>query len=114
MWVSMMWPTDGVLLARLVVVPLALVQWVVVLWYLVYWDTLPNTSLKRRIAWVLAVVSYPGIVLAQLYLYRAIAHTGQVDGFVYIVLFVENGVSLVLLFSLRIARRRKTPPRGQH
>lgn len=93
--------------ARLSVLPLAVVEWGIVLWYFLYWDLFPKYSARRLIPWALFVLSVPAIVLLQIHIYKYIASVHRINDVVFKgALVFENAISVLLLFMI-LKRRKK-------
>jgi hypothetical protein len=94
-------------LARLSIVPLALLEWIIVYIYFKYFDSIEPWSLKRISFWLFLFFSVLAIPFAQVLLYRHIGSvTGRVDDlFVAVTISGESIVSLGWLL-ICIARRQ--------
>lgn len=86
-------------LGRLATLPLAFLEWGIVLWYLNYWDLFPKLSFKRLIPWFLVVLSIPTVILVQIFIYREITLSGAISDVVFkLILGLEQLVAVALVF----------------
>jgi hypothetical protein len=106
---------DRILLARLAILPFAVLEWGIVSMCVFFRDLFPKYALKGLVPWAIQLVLVPGIAFAQLYIYRSTAQVvGRLtDSFVYAVLIFENGLGLVLFFYLLSKRRTKDRALGR-
>jgi hypothetical protein len=95
------------LLARLAILPLALVQLSIVAWYLLYWDLFPKYSARRLLPWLIFVLSGIGIPLLQIYIYRSITSVGRIDDLFVAITIVAQSV-LAVGVGFYLLRRRQT------
>jgi len=105
----MLLESNSVLLARVVILPFAIVQWVVVLWYAR--GITSRGLLKNLFACVASLCVFFGTAFLQFFLYRWALQTARLtDHYVSAVGFVENIVSLILLFRI-LLKSEKTGSR---
>lgn len=94
------------LYARLLITVLMFIEFGIVAWYLLYWDLFSRYSIKRLGAWVIYIISVVAIPLLQIGIYREITSVNQIeDFFVFLVIWFESFVSVVLIFGLLLRRR---------
>ena len=104
---------NPMLLARLAILPLAIIPWASVVWFISYGLDFPVGSWRRNAIGVLTALLQPAVVIGQIFLYRAIAHVVRMDGFGYIVFIGECLISVSLVFYLLKRRTSSRKPTGE-
>jgi len=86
---------------------LATLEFLAVVWYVAYWDLFPKYSPQRILAWIVFVCSTVIIPISQIKLYQRLNGIESDDGrYLYVLIFTESAISVVLIFSILIKRRR--------
>jgi hypothetical protein len=115
----MNWLEQPMMLGRLLLLPLAAIQWAIVLVYTGIIRRFRQDLRVRYASAFLSVCLYSGVVVSQLWLFSRI--TGILrstsDDYVFIILFVENLISIgLLLYRLKDRTKDRTgvrdPERG--
>lgn len=93
-------------LARLSVLPLAIVEWLFVLWLARNVGRFSRTWLSRRLAQILFVACIVGTVMAQIAIYARVSHARRIDDpFLMFVIALESligaGIFLYVLMTDR-------------
>jgi len=104
--------THSLLVARVSILPFAVLTWAIIGWYAKTWDAeraraLPRYSPQRLVPFVVGISPFV-IALGQMSLYRELTSPGPItDPFVGVILVGECVVALALGFAIVFQRRRR-------
>jgi hypothetical protein len=99
--------SEHLFIGRLAILPLAFVEWGVLLWYLSSLRRFRDSFLKRLIGGAVSIATVFAVIFGQMEAYTIITSMPHpmADNFFFIVFSIEHAISIFFIFYAAIKRR---------
>jgi hypothetical protein len=101
--------SEHLFIGRLAILPLAFVEWGVLLWYLSSLWRFRDNFLKRFIVGAVSIATVFVVIFGQMEVYKTITSIPHpmTDNFFFIAFFIEHVISIFLIFYAAIKSRNQ-------